>query len=421
MPNDFPLPSLLRRFLIGNAILVALCGFTEIFCALVLHWHYPYNFPMVNPGAITQDLLSMQPHFSHLHHIEFFNIELSNNFGYPAPGAIPYAVFFAVPRFARIFFYSFCLMVVAIAATALGRAMNRRGIRPAVAAGFLIGTFLLSYPFWFVMKQGNIEIVIFALLALGVWAFLRGYGWLAATCFGVAGSMKFFPFTFLALFLTPEQWKNRGYWKVGYAFLCAIGLTLASLWMIYPSVFYTWQQLNKPLNSFRTSHLLYFREEHAFDHSLWTFIRYLLPHSLSGEHLGPLLLVYLAVVGVVGLVLFFGRIRFQTVTNQVLCLTVMVLLFFPVSFDYTLIQLYTPWAALVLLAVDSDRVGYRMPGLALAFGCFTLLCSPMSEFLYHGISFEGRIKTLGLIALLAVGLRYPFALPGKGQRVINAA
>jgi len=35
----FSVAILLHRFLIGNAILVALCGFTEIFCALVLHWH----------------------------------------------------------------------------------------------------------------------------------------------------------------------------------------------------------------------------------------------------------------------------------------------------------------------------------------------------------------------------------------------
>ena len=415
MRESFPLPTMLRRFLLGNAMLVALCGLTEVFCALVLHWHYPYNFPMVNPGSITQDLLSMQPHFSHLHHIEFFNIELDNNFGYPAPGAIPYVVFFLIPSLARIFFNTFCVLVAAAGAIGVGRALVRRGVRPGSAAGFLVATFLLSYPFWFVIKQGNIEIVIFGLIALGVWAFLRGHGWLAATCFGIAGSMKFFPFTFLALFLTPVQWKNKGYLKVGYAFLCAIGLTLASLWMIYPSVLYTWRQLNKPLNSFRTTHLLDFREEHAFDHSLWTFIRYLLPHSLSGERLGPLLLAYLGLVGVVGLTLYIGRIRLLPLVNQVLCLTVMVLLFFPVSFDYTLIQLYTPWALLVLLAVDAARAGYRVPGLAAAFGCFTLLCSPMSEFLYRHVSFEGRIKTIGLVVLLIVALRYPFELRNELQ------
>jgi hypothetical protein len=407
--RQFPtLPLTLRRFVLGSVVLTALCGFTEVFCALVLHWHYPYNFPMVNPGAITQDLLSMQPHFAHLHHIEFFRNELGNNFGYPAPGAIPYAVFFLVPQYGRTFFYVFCLFVVAVGAVSVGRALVRRGIRPGVAVGFLTATFLLSYPFWFVLKQGNMEIVIFGLLALGVWAFLREYNWLAATCFGVAGSMKFFPFAFLALFLTPAQWAVKGYWKVVYALVTAVALTFASLWMIYPSITYTWAELNKPLQSFRATHLTLFREEHAFDHSLWTFVRYVFLRSAPPDVVGHLLLVYLGCIGVLGLVLYFGRIRLLPVASQVLCLTVMVLLFFPVSFDYTLIQLYTPWAILVLLSVDSARSGYRIRGLAAAFGCFTLLCSPMSEFIYRGVSFEGRIKTLGLIALLIVALRYPF-------------
>jgi hypothetical protein len=406
MRNDLPLPSILRKFLLGSAVLVAICGAIEVICRLVFHLHYPFDFPITNPGAITLDLLSLKPHFDHLHQREFFDIALDNRFTYPAPMAIPYVIFFLIPGMARPFFYIFCLAIIAVAASGFGRELIRRGIQTREVVGFLIGSFLLSYPFWFELKQGNMEIVIFALMALGVWAFLHDRAWLAATCFGIAGSMKLFPFFMLGLLLARKE-----YIKSAYAFLVAGFVTLGSLWIIYPSIPYAFTQLNVGLSDFRNAYLLNFRDEQAFDHSLWTFLKFSFFHDRTPPQLASILTVYLCVVAVIGISLYLWRIRVMPVANQVLCLVVAAILFMPVSFDYTLIHVYTPWALLTLLAVDAVRTGRRVPGLAFAFGCFVLLCSPVSELIYRGATVEGRIKTITLIVLFVVGLIYPFPLP----------
>jgi Glycosyltransferase family 87 len=416
MPHDRPLPSLLRNFLTWSCALALICVVAEVFCKLVLHLHYPFNFPITNPGAITQDLLSIEPHFEHLHHREFFDLALENHFTYPAPVAIPYALFFLVPKLARTLFYVFCLAVVAVAAVLLGNRLRRCGIRARSVAYFLTGSFLFSYPFWFELKQGNMEIVIFVLLALGVWAFLHDRHWLAATCFGIAGSMKIYPFFLLGLLLARKE-----YLKSVYALLVAGCLTIASLWLIFPSIAYSWASINSGLADFKITYFIHFRDEQAFDHSLWTFLKFSFLYSSTSAHIASVLNVYIVLIAIAGTAIYFWRIRLLPLINQVLCLITAGILFMPSSFDYTLIQIYTPWALLVILAADSARAGYRVRGLGPAFACLIVICCPLSELIYRGLTLEGRIKTLGLIALFAVGLHYPFALAGKEQPVGNAA
>jgi len=98
------LPSGLRGFLLGSLVLTSICFGIEILCALVFHMHYPFNFPLTNPGAISPDLLTLEPHFKHLHHLEFFDVADNNRFIYPAPMALPYAFFFLAPGYERVLF-----------------------------------------------------------------------------------------------------------------------------------------------------------------------------------------------------------------------------------------------------------------------------------------------------------------------------
>ena len=420
MPDHNPLPLVLRRFLLASALFTFVCGGTEVFCKLVLHLHFPYTFPIVDPGAITQDLLLHVGTFHHLHQQNFFN---QAGFFYPASAAVPYALFLLSPAHARLTYYSFCAVVLLVLAIIFGRALNRRGLSYRTSAGFLITSVLLSYPFWFLLKQGNIEIVLFVLLAAGVWAFLRGHGWGAAAAFGIAGSMKLYPFIFLGLPLARRQiarrqtarrqtarrqTARRQVAQIAFGLLVAAAFTVFSLWLEAPSIPYSWRRTNEGIASFHLGYVVGIRPEQAFDHSLWGFARAFLPTHLSLHTMSASSDLYLLVVGVIGLFLYFWRIQHLPATNQVLCLTVAAICFMPVSFDYTLIHLYIPWTLLVLLAVDAASELRYVPGLAPAFLCFTVLCSPQTELIYHAATLEGRVKTVALVALLIVGLRFPF-------------
>lgn len=87
-----------------------------------------------------------------------------------------------------------------------------------------VGLSLCSYPFLFALDRGNVEVVVFCLLA-GMFAGLStGRLGLAACCLGTCIAMKGFPGIFLVMFA------SRTRWKAGLsAIVLAIALTVGSL------------------------------------------------------------------------------------------------------------------------------------------------------------------------------------------------
>jgi len=74
----------------------------------------------------------------------------------------------------------------------------------------------------------------------------------------------------------------------------------------------------------------------------------------------------------------------------------------PVSFDYSLLQLYPSIAVLALVALqDSDT---KRPALWVA---LALVLTPTNFFYHHGLSAQGQIKCGLLIVLLYQSLAYP--------------
>ena len=109
-----------------------------------------------------------------------------------------------------------------------------------------------------------------------------------------------------------------------------------------------------------------------------------------------------------GLVAYFARIRKLPFVNQVLCLTLATVMLPPVSFDYTLIHLYTPFALWALLL--ADRNGERRllaPGTQGVLLCFVILFSQVGEVILQGDRLGGQIKAVALLALFVLGLWYP--------------
>ncbi len=104
------------------------------------------------------------------------------------------------------------------------------------------------------------------------------------------------------------------------------------------------------------------------------------------------------------------------VINQVICLCVASIILPPVSYDYTLVNLYIPWAMLVCFALDKQTL--KTAGLTIAFVCFAIATSIQTEFIYHGRSVEGQIKAIALCVLMVAALRYPFRATQNGEPCI---
>ena len=94
--------------------------------------------------------------------------------------------------------------------------------------------------------------------------------------------------------------------------------------------------------------------------------------------------------------------------NQFIALTICMVLLPYISFEYTLVHLYTVFAALLIFLVQDvvpGRVLLPVAGLRRMMLCFAVLISYIAALgLYR---FGGQVKGLVLVALLVVTLRMP--------------
>jgi hypothetical protein len=110
-----------------------------------------------------------------------------------------------------------------------------------------------------------------------------------------------------------------------------------------------------------------------------------------------------------GLILYLLKIRHLPLINQVLCLCIASILLPPVSYDYTLMHLYIPWAMLVLFAQEQWASRRSVAGLTAALALLAFLFAPESEMICQSVRFGGQLKAIALMALLVVSLKYPFS------------
>ncbi len=409
---------MLRLFVQVLASLTLLCGAAERFAASVLHLNGRYVYPLLN--EFYPDFVYFTTKFLKLHTLSFFTTSPSNPFMYPAPVALPYALFFfGSPQHSLRYFLAAMLGGFALAAILLLRALHARGLPWAMAAAFVASALLLSYPIWFVFHQANMEFAVWVILSLGLWAFFHKHPYLAGICFAAAGAMKLFPFVYLGLLLARKQFRVI---VVSLAF--AVALTLVSLWVVYPDIRVSWHQIEAGIGEFRSLYMLHLRPERGFDHSIFGLLKQLWPTLPPPSQVAHLLSLYLLLAAVWGVTVYFVRIRKLPVINQVLCLCIASILLPPTSFDYTLIHLYAPWALLILHAVDRyAQPGSRpaSPALLSALLCLGVLFAPLTEFIVGGETVGGPIRCSVLILLFAIALRYPFLDEEFEQSCLPAA
>jgi hypothetical protein len=288
---------------------------------------------------------------------------------------------------------------------------ERIGVR---SAALLALAFLLSYPLWFDFVRANSEFLVWCVLAVGLWAIVRRNSYLAAACFGVAGAMKLYPFIFLALLVSRRQYR-----QLLFGLAVSAAAYISALWLESGSIAFSWQ--NRGVGFVALASMTY-QAIMFYDHSLFELVKLVMVFvpSVLHRHLYELPLqvaaraerYYLVTFGVMGIVVFFGWIRKLLLLNQIVALALLSVLLPPISFDYTLIELYFPCALLIFAAIQQAQrhQGAILPGLRNALLLMAVVLAPEAEFSAHHLTVSPLIKWVTLIALFGVALRQPFSL-----------
>ncbi len=406
--TGLPLPLIVAAAAL--VLLTAVCFGLIAYCSATPAWNmHPYNISGLD--EYFPDLLLFQRRFDFFHTRQFFTYTGATPFMYPAPDAVVYKVFYTLAGSEAVPCFITCaVLVYVVTGAAFVRSLARRGVPLVSAALLTLAVLLCSYPVWFEIKQANLEIAVWVLIAAGLASFLSNRGYLAAVCFCLAGSMKLYPVIFLGLLLQRRQWKQAAA-GLG-VFLVA---TVASVWLLCPDLLYCWHGIAHGVDQFHDLYILRLRIETTFDHSLFVLFKYHMRPVLEPWRVTQVLNRYMIVVGVLGVVLFFVRIRLLPVLNQILALTIASILLPPTSFEYTLQHMLVPFALFALLLVDATRKRVTLPAWRAFLLCFVILLAPIPELIHNTLRLDGRVKALTLLALFLLSVAVPLQLPGKGE------
>lgn len=392
--------------------------------ALYLRLTRAHHFgPHANGHPITRrnfaDLLDFAPQFQHYHSSMFF--QQQTVFLQPLPLAALYKIFLSAGPLAIPLYVAALLLTMLAAAALFARALVCRGIPLLRAAAFTAVAFIFAWPFWFCLKQGNLEFALFTLIALGAWSLWRGHHTLASICFAIAGSLKLYPLVFLALPLAQKRYR-----AVLAGLITFAAVNLAALWLACPQLAVSWQGSLTGLRILLGHGYALARQsaQSGMDHSLFALLKTILAvlapqHLADSAFMHAFAIVYVVVVAATGLLLWMTRIRPLPLANQLLSLTVAAILLPPLSFEYTLMQLYVPWAVLILAALSTD-IAAQTRTLQPALLILAVLLSPLFEFTCGTWGLAGPLKALLLLALFTLALRRPFAAEGTAAASSSA-
>ena len=201
---------------------------------------------------------------------------------------------------------------------------------------------LCSYPLWFTLDRGNVEMLLFIVCGLFIWAYQEGRLKTAGLLLALAINMKLYPAVFLVLFAADKKYKELFYTLTLTVLFFAVGYYLTG----------AGEHLQKNLELFA-----FYHQQRPFglqfSHSLMNLMRVPVFISLDGglpQTWGPF--TYFSAQVAFGYMLFmfalFSLICLYVVFinkafwKAVLLLTLAEIGFPFVSSDYTLIHLVLP-------------------------------------------------------------------------------
>ena len=219
--------------------------------------------------------------------------------------------------------------------------------------------------------------------------------------------MKLFPVILLILLLPRRRFRALAV-GVG-AFVAS---TVLSLWWLGPSMGVAWRGSLYNVFGYQGARV-----------QEWTLRELVANHSVMGLVKIVALVAHLPldkltrpyyVGGALAMGLgFFGKLWKMPAANQLLALSVFMVMFPPISYYHTLVHLCAPFAVLAWVAIRAEQAGVKVRGLqgtillfVPLFSAFTLMTYPTA------LLFCGLVQALVLVVLFLCALEYPFAVEG---------
>jgi hypothetical protein len=398
------LPGALKVFLLLSTGLTLVSFVYTIVCRS-LGLGLPYSFPYYYvPGNMFQDFYSFHDKFLQWGTPAFFEHSQFGYFMYPAP-LVHVFRFLLGFHHAQTHFLCILLLTSVGLALAFVRILRRQGLRLAQCILFAGATALLSYPLLLLLQRWNIEFLVWLVGSIGVWSFLTGRTNVAAVFIGVAASLKFYPFIFLGLFLPRRRY---GGFLLGLATFAAA--TLLSLYFIGPTIAAAAHWDSEQIAAFSK---YYVGDVWAlgYDHSFFGLCKAATLHWHPNYYAWAR--PFSIAIALLSVALYFLRIWSLPLPNQVLALSILSVTLAPLSFDYTLLNLYPAFAMLAVLAIQAQRRAAQLPRpvphLTATMVLFALIFTPQSYIILHGVRYGAQLRAICLIAMLVLALTTPLS------------
>lgn len=395
-----PLPKVLRIFWVGS-----ITAFALFLLIAYLQSHKGISHNGWNPlnDPFLEDLIINRPSFKLLHSAEFFHNPSS--VAYPPFSAVVLGMMYSAPHPLELYAAIF-IAALATAILYVRRLMIDSGINPITATLFPLSLALITFPVEGLFQRGNIELFLWIFAAAGIWAYLRDHNDAAAILWAFAAAMKLYPVIFLILLIPRHKFR-----ALFLGVLSFFSISLLSMMYLGPNISTAfWGSLRNTFGYQGVRAAEWSFHELAANHSFFGLVR--LVALILGHSSMNLTLPYYLTGAVVMAIAFFGRIRNLPIANQVLTVSVFMVMLPSVSYFYTLVHLYAPWLILIFIAIRAHRAGKHIEGLELTIMLFLPLFASFTLFTFRSLFlFGGLIQAFFLLLLFLSGLQYPFAEP----------
>ena len=342
----------------------------------------------------------------YLHRPEFFT-HPGYPWYYPAAAVFPLRFFYSIGDLTGdwlggyLTYIAVAISGAAFAAWKLASSLKNLGISRGSALLFTFVTACLSWPIYFSLQRGNIEAVTWLLLAAAIWAYAKQRWMLAAILLGLVTAFKFYPGLCFGLFISPRRWR-----ELIAGLLTTALVTVSALLYIGPDLLTSFRGTSDAMAKWIDAYARFYgAASGTYDHSFYELTK------LATLFLHPdyptLLNRYMVVVAILAAIIFFARIIHLPRTNQVLFLVAASVSLPPASFDYTLQNMYIPFALLVLATAAAWQQHLPARPLNCALILLALLFAPETFLMGNRICFAGPFKSLALLALMVIAAVFP--------------
>jgi Glycosyltransferase family 87 len=385
----------------------------------IFHSPYPFNTFLFIPAARFTDFSVYVPRFlAWSHGSETFFTLPGYPFDYPAPLLVSELAFFkftSAPMAAYLMVVlAFAMAFAVFTAVIIRNSARKENTLLAMAAA--ASTAIFSFPLMYLIDRGNIEGLVWIASSFGLLLLVRRRYTSAALFLGVAAAMKIFPGALLLLLLARRRSRD-----FVIALVSVAAVTAGSLWIAGPSLPVVARHIAAGLNYLRKDQVLDYKTiVIGFDHSLFAFIKqvvFRLVHDVGTVQtlLPKIYPVYGLCAAALFAIVYAAGIRRMPFLNQFLALSALSVLLPFVSYDYTLVHMYAPFALLILVLCKDAATG-RIPlsrtQMLMLLLPFAVIFSPQSYLVHSVTGFGAQVKACALLAIAggSLAIRLPSSM-----------